>query len=147
MRGELRSLLALPLLVLPLLVPAEVWAGMRSEGYAISDGDAGGPGVIKWIATPPGGTSSPSFSASPLAVGLVRGEIGRHSGDINGDGVVDIVDALLALQASVGIVSLTAAETLRGDVAPLERGIALGDGAVDIEDAVLILRRAVGLGW
>ena len=68
-------------------------------------------------------------------------------GDLNGDGVVDISDALLALRIAVGIVSLSpsADEFVRGDVAPLTGGVPTPDGAITVADALLILKRAVGL--
>lgn len=75
------------------------------------------------------------------------GSLLAHTGDINGDGRVDIFDALLALRSGVGLVQLASNEVSRGDVSPLRSGVALGDGRIDIEDAVLILRKAVGLAW
>ena len=98
-------------------------------------------------------SSSYNYSSVPLALaGLsVTGSVGiallAHSGDINGDGIVDIGDALLALKFAVGQLQPTLPELARGDVAPLVNGISIGDGKIDIEDAVLILRKAVGLGW
>jgi hypothetical protein len=56
-----------------------------------------------------------------------------------------IVDALLALQMSVGIISPSNSQILRLDVAPMVNGVSMGDGKVDIEDAMVILRMAVGL--
>ncbi|WP_240732246.1 IPT/TIG domain-containing protein [Geobacter sp. FeAm09] len=56
-----------------------------------------------------------------------------------------IVDALQALQMSVGIIAPTADQTLRLDVAPMVNGVSVGDSKVDIEDAIVILRMAVGL--
>ena len=57
------------------------------------------------------------------------------NGDINDDGVVDVTDALLALRASMGSVTLTAEQIARGDVN--------GDGIVDSTDAILIMRSAM----
>ena len=96
---------------------------------------------------PSGGSSSPDYVANPIASGGTGGVSGVHSGDINGDGVVDIVDALLALKAGVGLVQLSGSEITRGDVGPLVNGVPVGDGRIDIEDTILILRKAVGLGW
>lgn len=67
------------------------------------------------------------------------------SGDINGDGKVDIADALKALQISVGMLSATAAELKAGDVAPLVNGKPVPNGVINVGDAVVILQRAVGL--
>jgi predicted outer membrane repeat protein len=69
------------------------------------------------------------------------------SGDMNGDGVVDIADALLAMKASVNLMTPTADELKWGDVAPLVNGVPEPDGKIDIEDAMLILRKAAGLTW
>lgn len=66
------------------------------------------------------------------------------SGDINGDGVVDISDALRALQIAVGLVTPSAAELASGDVAPLLNGAPQPDGVIDVGDAFLLLRKSVG---
>ena len=58
-------------------------------------------------------------------------------GDVNNDGDVDAADALIALQASVGLRSLTTNEKGVADVN--------GDGYVDAADAILILRYNAGL--
>ncbi|MBR6407332.1 MAG: hypothetical protein IKS19_01885 [Clostridia bacterium] len=58
-------------------------------------------------------------------------------GDINGDKKVNTEDALIALKAAVGIVSLDAAQKAVADVN--------GDGAVNTEDALLILKYSVGI--
>jgi hypothetical protein len=67
------------------------------------------------------------------------------SGDLNGDGIVDISDALKALQASAGLVTLTTQEKSRGDVAPLVSGKPQPDGIMDVGDAMVILKKALGL--
>ena len=60
-------------------------------------------------------------------------------GDINGDGVVDVADALLALQIAVGTATPTADQLSRGDVGPMINGKSAPDGEIDINDAVVIL--------
>jgi hypothetical protein len=67
------------------------------------------------------------------------------TGDINGDGKVDINDALLALRIAVGLVNVTPNELLEGDVAPLVNGVPAPNGVIDIADAQVILEKAVGL--
>jgi uncharacterized repeat protein (TIGR02543 family) len=58
-----------------------------------------------------------------------------------------IADALKSLQAYTGAISLTAAEKLRYDVAPLAaNGVPQGNGVIDIADVILTLRRSVGIG-
>lgn len=67
-------------------------------------------------------------------------------GDLNGDGVVNLSDAVLALRAVVGLVPLSPGQKNVADVAP-RRGAPrlVGDGKLDLRDVVRIIRRAVGL--
>ena len=58
-------------------------------------------------------------------------------GDINGDGDIDSIDALLVLQHSVKIVTLEGKQFLAADVN--------GDGDRDSVDALLILQYSVGI--
>jgi Tol biopolymer transport system component len=58
-------------------------------------------------------------------------------GDVNTDGVVNVVDAVLVLQITVGLYIPQDAQRAAGDMN--------GDGDVNITDAVLILRKAVGI--
>jgi len=58
-------------------------------------------------------------------------------GDLNGDGLVQSVDALLALRLAVGLDPLSANALIHGDMN--------GDGKITSADALLILRKAVGL--
>lgn len=58
-------------------------------------------------------------------------------GDVNADGKVTVADATILLRASVGLVTLTAAQQADGDMN--------GDGKVDLKDATQALRKAVGL--
>jgi len=66
-------------------------------------------------------------------------------GDLNGDGKVDIADALRALQIAVGLITPTAYDLSQGDVGPLVNGKPAADGKIDISDVVLILQKSVGL--
>lgn len=66
-------------------------------------------------------------------------------GDLDGNGKVDIADALRALQISAGLVTQTNNDLLHGDVAPLIDGKPSPDGVIDVGDALMILRKAVGL--
>ncbi len=67
------------------------------------------------------------------------------TGDVNGDGVVDMQDALIVLQAAVGAIPVTPAIMQQGDVAPLVNGAPQPDGIVNVLDALAILRKGVGL--
>jgi hypothetical protein len=80
-------------------------------------------------------------SASFVAEAAVKG-------DLNGDGKVDVADALLCLQFAVGLKTPTPAQLSAGDVAPLVSGKPGHDLKIDIVDAVAVLQRAVGiLNW
>lgn len=70
-----------------------------------------------------------------------------RNGDVDGNGKVDIADALKALRISVGLDTPTFGNLLRGDVAPLRSHLPVPDGRIDIEDVILIMRRVVGLPW
>jgi len=67
------------------------------------------------------------------------------SGDLNGDGIVDISDALLALQIIIGLKTATTVQMSAGDVAPLANGKPVPNGILDLSDAVVMLKKAVGL--
>lgn len=67
------------------------------------------------------------------------------TGDVTGDGKVDIADALKALRISIGLDAATPALLLLADVAPLAGGKPAPDGVIDIADALVILEKAVGL--
>jgi hypothetical protein len=58
-------------------------------------------------------------------------------GDINGDGSISVSDALLAVQHSLGLTTLTPDQTQKGDVS--------GAGGVTSYDAALILQRIAGI--
>jgi len=60
-------------------------------------------------------------------------------------GSVSIVDALVSMMISVGVVTPQPDQILRLDVAPMAYGVSIGDGKIDIEDTIIILRMAVGL--
>ena len=67
------------------------------------------------------------------------------SGDINGDGVVDIADALRVLRIAVGLENATLDDYAKADVAPLVNGKPAPDGVIDIADATVILMKVVGV--
>jgi hypothetical protein len=68
--------------------------------------------------------------------------VDNASGDLNGDGIVDMIDALKALRFVAGIDTPTASDTAHGDVAPLSSGTRVPDGKLDSADVVAILRKA-----
>ena len=65
-------------------------------------------------------------------------------GDFDGNGIVNLDDALRCLSVSVGRTTASAEQLLRGDVAPLQGGKPLPDGKITVGDAVVILERIVG---
>ncbi|HBA88156.1 MAG TPA: hypothetical protein DCZ75_09285, partial [Geobacter sp.] len=82
-----------------------------------------------------------SVSATFVATPVLKG-------DLNGDGKLDLTDALLALQLAVGEKPRTAALVATGDVAPIVNGKSEPDKVLDIGDAVALLLRSVGqLTW
>ena len=58
-------------------------------------------------------------------------------GDVNGDGSVDVTDALLCLRCAMGLVTLDGNTHSAADTN--------GDGNIDVTDALMILRCAMGL--
>ncbi|MCC8157222.1 MAG: dockerin type I repeat-containing protein [Oscillospiraceae bacterium] len=62
-------------------------------------------------------------------------ELEAGSGDVNGDGEVSTVDAVIALRYATGTVELTSAQIAAVDIS--------GDGEVKTNDAVLILQQVV----
>ena len=57
--------------------------------------------------------------------------------DMNNDGKVTVVDALMALRIAAGLVAADTLDTAAGDID--------GDGEITVVDALRILRKAVGL--
>jgi uncharacterized repeat protein (TIGR02543 family) len=94
-----------------------------------------------------------TLSGSTYTTGAITGNCTvsvtavKHNGNSGTTADPTITDALKALQAFSGIVSLTPEETIRYDIAPLAaNGVPQGNGAVDIADVIMILRRSVGIG-
>ena len=71
--------------------------------------------------------------------------VARILGDLNGDGCVDLQDALAALRISLGMDPASAEALAHGDVAPLVNGVPHPDGVIDAGDVLVILRKIVGL--
>ena len=91
-------------------------------------------------------TASATDGANNLSVAqrnIIR--IDRILGDVNGDGCVDIRDALALLRISMGLDPVTAEVLAHGDVAPLISGVPQPDGKINLGDVVVLLRKVVGL--
>ncbi len=69
----------------------------------------------------------------------------QPNGDINGDGIVNVVDVLLAQRAILGSLTLTPEQFLRGDVAPLVGDVPSPNGEFNTGDLLIIQRKALGL--
>lgn len=70
------------------------------------------------------------------------------TGDLNGDGKVDLRDVLLAMRIAVGLVKPSPLQTLAGDVAPVQvfaDARRVGDGRITLLDVIRLLRRVAGL--
>lgn len=71
-----------------------------------------------------------------------------RNGDMNIDGSVDIIDAILALRILVGLEPPPSFEQmLHGDVGPVQYHSPTVDGRVRMSDIVVIMERVVGLPW
>jgi M6 family metalloprotease-like protein/uncharacterized repeat protein (TIGR02543 family) len=87
-------------------------------------------------------------NTSTVQRNIIKTTISTATGDITGDGTVDIADALKALRIAVGLETATTAQLAVADVAPLSGGKPAPDGIIDIADALVILEKSVGLvGW
>jgi pseudomonalisin/xanthomonalisin len=69
----------------------------------------------------------------------------QPDGDVNGDGVVDAMDVMLAEQIALGLIAPTSNQLAHGDVAPLFSDVPAPDGKVDAADLLVIERKALGL--
>ncbi|MBJ6800756.1 MBG domain-containing protein [Geomonas propionica] len=87
--------------------------------------------------------SSADGSTAVAHRNLVR--IERISGDLDGNGSVDIQDALRLLRISLGTEPADAAVLAHGDLAPVVDGVSRPDGVIDVGDLLVLLRRIVGL--
>ena len=86
-------------------------------------------------------TVTDSAGATPLQLPSIQLGVVERSGDINGNGVLDVADLLLAQRYLSGQQPLDAAEMIRADVHPAATGV--GDGKVTVSD-LLKLQQALG---
>ena len=81
---------------------------------------------------------------------VTLGTGGPGSGDLSGNGIVDVFDAILALRMAAGLQAATQAARAAGDVRPKPGdGAPYGDGRLTLDDVAAILRKALdpGLAW
>ncbi len=84
----------------------------------------------------------PTFTDGKVTV-LIPGI--SADGDLNRDGLVDIVDVLIGHRILNGVVTPTVEQLQAGDVAPLINNVPAPDGEFDIGDVLLIQRKSLGL--
>ena len=72
----------------------------------------------------------PGLQATPPPVAGV-------CGDLNDDGIINVLDAIIDLQIIVGLITPTEAQLKLGDV--------VRDGTINVFDAILLLQHIVGL--
>ncbi|MBS4020834.1 MAG: dockerin type I repeat-containing protein [Dethiobacter sp.] len=107
---------------IPVNAAGEWTADFGAAGYSI---DSGG---IAWQHDDEGDSTTIGWS--------VQSE-GVLPGDVNGDGVVNVGDAILVLRHVVNLITLNETQLAAADVN--------NDGVVDIADVILILRQIAGL--
>jgi subtilisin family serine protease len=79
--------------------------------------------------------------SDPTDPGIIPGSA---TGDINGDGNVDLVDVLLGYRILLGDLTPDTNQILRGDVAPLAEGMPRPDGQINLGDVLLIEGKVLG---
>ena len=159
----MKHIILTTMLVALLLPTVAMSAVMSSPSYSINgasivsgggsstdaaDNSKSGIAIGQTVFLPPEGLSSPGYKIQPGSLAKVGASVTTPilpTGDINGDGKVDIADALLALQISVGSVHVSSLNLVNGDVAPFINGKPSSDGAITVADALIILRRIVAL--
>jgi hypothetical protein len=103
--------------------------GVKNTTLQVASNDAASPTLQSSL------TGTGAFPALP-------------DGDLNNDGVVDIQDALRAMQIAVGLITPTAMDLAKGDVAPLIGNKPAPDGKINTGDAIVILQKVVGvISW
>lgn len=129
------------------VVPATVQTVKHKSPVSFTVNAPAGYGVMA------SGCSGGALNGSTYAIWTVTGDctvnftaIARNA-DGSGTGQPSLLDAMNALRAYGGKLSLSDADKIRYDVAPLGNdGKPAGNGVIDAADIILILRRTVGLG-
>lgn len=101
------------------------------DASAISDGNY----ILRIVVTDRLGRTNVADTAVTIGTG------GALSGDLNGNGTIDISDAVLALRIAGGLEQATPGTLAAGDVRP-NIGAHLGDGHISMDDVTAILRKA-----
>lgn len=126
-------------------------SGTGESGAVVTIKDSSGATVGTTVVGSNGVWNLPltGTEAGPLNIYAldIAGNSSRN-GDINGGGAVDIADALKAMRIAVNLDPVPGAnsqELLRGDVAPLLKGVSMPDGKIDMDDVLVILMKVTGL--
>jgi predicted outer membrane repeat protein len=139
---------------MPLTITGTVYDALTDVSLALTINDqvvvptVNGSTFSYQLTAPEGG----SFQVRAIAADLLehsaiatRNIIYTPYGDPDGNGTVDVADALMVLKMAV---SLETPDLARGDVAPLVGGKPQPDGRINAADALVILRRAIGdVNW
>lgn len=118
----------------------EVYASATAMPWVLDPGDGRKTVYFRFVDS----AAIPNTYTYTARIVLATG-VTPSTGDLDGDGKVNLKDSLKALLSSAGLVTLTAAEQARGDVGPLVAGKPQPDGVVDSGDAFLISKKAIGL--
>ena len=94
------------------------------------------PGTYYYRVRTCNGSSCSDYTTVASAVQVIVAD-----GDLNGDGIVDVADVLLAQRIALGLIVPTASQLAHGDVAPAGNP----DGVIDAADVARIQAKALGL--
>jgi YD repeat-containing protein len=86
-----------------------------------------------------------STTCSTYTIASVGTTIVKPNGDLNGDGMVDGRDILIAQRILTGLTPVSDSYLVYGDVAPLANGVPAPDNQFTPADALVIERKAMGL--
>lgn len=112
---------------------------MAFVDFTVADGTTGDIPITVELTALTSDGSTDSASTATVANGTITIDAEKFlRGDANGDGVVDIKDATLIGQSTVGLGIIAEENKLKAD--------ANADGVIDIKDATLIGQYTVGLG-
>jgi hypothetical protein len=121
--------------------PAAADSGWTSTPPASYTFATGGSKTLYAFAKDAAGNVSTSATTTVTVSSVLRNGNGGSGPDPT------IADALKAMRAYLGLVTLSSDDQIRYDVAPLSsNGVPEGNGIVDFSDAILILRRTIGIG-
>lgn len=129
--------------------PNSDFAGLDAIVFKINDGKSDSNSAVVTIKVDPQAVVPPVVNpptVTPPTVDPPAATPLPLRGDLSGDGKMDVIDALRALQIAVGLIVPAGNDMIVGDVAPLGNDAKPApDGVIDLRDALLILRRVIGV--